>query len=124
MATRGRDPEPVYDAVTFGIVEDFGVGRSSLTYLQRSAARLLKIDRSFVGGLTQDRGRAAIVKIVTELGHSLGMTVAADGVGDQATWDALALGCDSAQGHFVARPMVSGAIVPWMAQTQRTTSNA
>ena len=104
-------------------IDDFGVGYSSLAYLQRLPAYAVKIDRSFVGRMTRDRGSAEIVKLITNLGHALGMKVVAEGIEDQATYDACAaVGCDSAQGFFVGRPMVAAAIPAWMAQGHRTTT--
>ncbi len=104
-------------------IDDFGVGYSSLAYLQRLPAYAVKIDRSFVGRMTRDRGSAEIVKLITNLGHALGMKVIAEGIEDQATYDACAaVGCDSAQGFFVGRPMVATAIPAWLAQDHRTTT--
>jgi diguanylate cyclase (GGDEF)-like protein/PAS domain S-box-containing protein len=104
-------------------IDDFGVGYSSLAYLQRLPAYAVKIDRSFVGRMTRDRGSAEIVKLITNLGHALGMKVVAEGIEDQATYDACAAaGCDSAQGFFVGRPMVATAIPAWLALGHRTTT--
>jgi diguanylate cyclase (GGDEF)-like protein/PAS domain S-box-containing protein len=102
-------------------IDDFGVGYSSLAYLQRLPAYAVKIDRSFVSRMTRDRGSAEIVKLITNLGHALGMKVVAEGIEDQATYDACAsVGCDSAQGFFVGRPMVATAIPAWLAMGHRT----
>jgi len=104
-------------------IDDFGVGYSSLAYLQRLPAYAVKIDRSFVSRMTRDRGSSEIVKLITNLGHALGMKVVAEGIEDQATYDACAaVGCDSAQGFFVARPMVATAIPAWLALGHRTTT--
>ena len=104
-------------------IDDFGVGYSSLAYLQRLPAYAVKIDRSFVGRMTRDRGSAEIVKVITNLGHALGMKVIAEGIEDQATYDACAaVGCDSAQGFFVGRPMVATAIPAWLALGHRSTT--
>jgi len=102
-------------------IDDFGVGYSSLSYLQRLPAYALKIDRSFVSRLTKDKNSESIVKLIIELGHSLGMKVIAEGIEDRKTWDVLAdLRCDDAQGYFVARPMVGAAIPVWLAHGNRT----
>lgn len=104
-------------------IDDFGVGYSSLAYLQRLPAYAVKIDRSFVSRMTRDRNSESIVKLIIELGHSLGMKVIAEGIEDRKTWDALvAMRCDDAQGYFVARPMVPSAIPAWLAQGHRTTT--
>jgi diguanylate cyclase (GGDEF)-like protein/PAS domain S-box-containing protein len=104
-------------------IDDFGVGYSSLAYLQRLPAYAVKIDRSFVGRMTRDHGSAEIVKLITNLGHELGMKVVAEGIEDKATYDACAaVGCDSAQGFFVGRPMVATAIPAWLALGHRTST--
>jgi diguanylate cyclase (GGDEF)-like protein/PAS domain S-box-containing protein len=104
-------------------IDDFGVGYSSLAYLQRLPAYSVKIDQSFVGRMTRDRGSAEIVKLITNLGHALGMKVVAEGIEDKATYDACGeAGCDGAQGYFVGRPMVAAAIPAWLAQANRTTT--
>ena len=78
---------------------------------------MLKIDRSFVSNLTEDRD-AAVVRSAVELAHSLGLGVVAEGVEDAATYEALRrLGCDFVQGYHIARPVPAGevtaAIVAW-----------
>lgn len=87
-------------------IDDFGTGFASLSYLTSLPITALKIDRSFVSELvSSDRG-AAIVRHSIELGHSLGLTVIAEGVEDAVTLDALAaLGCDVAQGFHLSRPV-------------------
>lgn len=104
-------------------IDDFGVGYSSLAYLQRLPAYAVKIDRSFVSHMTHDRSSESIVKLIIELGHSLGMKVVAEGIEDRATWDALVgLRCDAAQGYYMARPMVAKAIPTWLAKGHETTT--
>jgi EAL domain-containing protein (putative c-di-GMP-specific phosphodiesterase class I) len=86
-------------------IDDFGTGYSSLTYLKHLPVDTLKIDKSFVRQLATDPSDLAIVRSVVELGHNLGLKVVAEGVEDSAAWDQLAqLGCDMAQGYFLARP--------------------
>jgi len=59
---------------------------------------------------------AAIVRAVVELGHSLGLTVVAEGVEEEAVLNALrSLGCDVAQGYFLARPMPIERLQSWLA---------
>ena len=86
-------------------IDDFGTGYSSLTYLQRFPVTVLKIDQSFVRGLGREASDEAIVESVIHLAHGLGLRVVAEGV---ETADQVAslhrLGCDVAQGYYLARP--------------------
>jgi EAL domain-containing protein (putative c-di-GMP-specific phosphodiesterase class I) len=75
----------------------------------------LKIDRSFIAGLAKDDASRSIVKATIELGHALGLKVTAEGVEDDDQLQLLrALGCDHAQGYFIARPMAGSAIPVWL----------
>ncbi len=96
-------------------VDDFGTGYSSLAYLSRLPVNEMKIDRSFMMGIADDPNKAAIVRAALDLGHNLRLEVVAEGVEDQRTWDLLAtLGCDTAQGYFMARPMPAENVLPWL----------
>ena len=91
-------------------VDDFGTGHSSLAYLSRLPVDTLKIDSSFVAGMTERWGNATIVNATIGLAHDLGLSVTAEGVETQAQWTALAAkGCDEAQGYFIAQPMPASA---------------
>lgn len=86
-------------------IDDFGTGYSSMSYLKRLPVDVLKIDRSLVTGLGESTADEAIVSAVITIGHSLGMTVVAEGIERQEQWDRLAeLGCDQAQGYLIGRP--------------------
>jgi diguanylate cyclase (GGDEF)-like protein len=101
-------------------IDDFGTGYSSLAYLQRLPVRQLKIDRSFVTQLSDNESDAAIVRSTIDLGHSLALTVVAEGVEDARSLDILAeAGCDLAQGYHVARPMPGDAIEAWIMSSGR-----
>jgi EAL domain-containing protein (putative c-di-GMP-specific phosphodiesterase class I) len=96
-------------------IDDFGTGYSSLAYLSRLPVNEMKIDRSFIMGIADDSSKAAIVRAALDLGHNLRLEVVAEGVEDKRTWDLLfALGCDTAQGYYMARPMPAEAVLPWL----------
>src|SRR5450759_3483431 len=87
-------------------VDDFGAGYTSLGQLKDLPVSELKVDRSFVTTMTQDRSNALIVHSVVDLGHNLGLTIVAEGVETAEALTALAgVGCDVAQGYHLARPM-------------------
>jgi diguanylate cyclase (GGDEF)-like protein len=87
-------------------VDDYGTGYSSLSYLRSLPIGTLKIDRSFVTRMLHDEGNAVIVRSTIELAHNLGLTVVAEGVEDEETYDVLAsLGCHVAQGFYLGRPV-------------------
>ncbi len=104
-------------------IDDFGTGYSSLQQLHRIPFSEIKIDRSFVMRATADKEALAIVKMTILLGHELGMTVVAEGIEDQDTWDLLAdLGCNAAQGYFIARPMPGRELYEWVKRTGRVSA--
>jgi EAL domain-containing protein (putative c-di-GMP-specific phosphodiesterase class I) len=97
-------------------IDDYGTGYSSLAYLQRLHCDELKLDRSFVMHVAERERDAAIVRSTVDLGHSLGLSVVAEGVEGEAVIDTLrSLGCDIAQGYGISRPMAAGALADWLA---------
>jgi diguanylate cyclase (GGDEF)-like protein/PAS domain S-box-containing protein len=99
-------------------IDDFGTGYSSLVYLKQLPVDEIKIDKSLVIGMIKDEGSAAIVRATIDLGHDLGLQVAAEGVEDQATWDMLAsFGCDLAQGYYLSRPISAPALTQWLQES-------
>ncbi len=98
-------------------IDDFGTGYSSLAYLRDLPVTQLKIDRSFVQEMGRDLDDAVIVRSVVDLARNLGLQTVAEGVEDADTWEQLcALGCDSAQGYFLARPMPVDAFNDWLGE--------
>jgi diguanylate cyclase (GGDEF)-like protein len=96
-------------------LDDFGIGYSSLAYLNRLPLDEIKIDRSFVIGMIDDESSATIVRATVDLGHGLGYGVVAEGVENAETRQRLsALGCDAIQGYLVARPMPADQTAEWI----------
>ncbi len=99
-------------------VDDFGTGYSSLTHLRELPIDEIKIDKSFVIGMRTSDADAAIVRTVIDLAHNLGKQVCAEGVEDEQTWQMLkALGCDLAQGYWIARPLPAAELMQWLVNT-------
>ncbi|MEB0079390.1 MULTISPECIES: GGDEF domain-containing phosphodiesterase [unclassified Pseudomonas] len=98
-------------------IDDFGTGYSSLAYLHKLPATQIKIDRSFIQDINHDSGLRKIVSAAIVLAHSLGMKVVAEGVETEDQYRLLErLGCDSAQGYLIARPMPEDQILKWFEQ--------
>ena len=98
-------------------IDDFGTGYSSLAYLQKLPVGYIKIDQSFVRDMSTNKDSAVIVRSTIDLAHDLGRKTVAEGVETQGDWDQLAaMGCDIAQGYFIARPMPAEAFQAWVAQ--------
>ena len=87
-------------------IDDFGTGYSSFLYLKRFPVDILKIDRSFTGGMLDNADDAAIVTSIVRLGRELGVTLVAEGVeSDQQRLRLIQLGCEEAQGFFFSPPV-------------------
>jgi len=93
------------------VLDDFGTGYSSLSWLKRHPLDAIKVDRSFVSGLPEERAASAIVKAVIGMARAFGRTVTAEGVETESQLQALRdLGCDHAQGFLLGRPVPVGAL--------------
>jgi len=99
-------------------IDDFGTGYSMLSRLRALPIDRLKIDRSFVRDLSWDDDAAAIVQSTVTMGHALGLTLVAEGVESEDVLERLLdLGCDSAQGYHVCRPLPAAEFQAWLATT-------
>jgi EAL domain-containing protein (putative c-di-GMP-specific phosphodiesterase class I)/GGDEF domain-containing protein len=95
-------------------IDDFGKGYSSLNYLKDIPASEIKIDKSFVATAAIDSKDWHIIKAAADLAHAFGMKVCAEGVESAEALDAVSdLGCESAQGFFIARPMRAELLMEW-----------
>ena len=101
-------------------IDDFGTGYSSLNYLKRFRIDSLKIDQSFVRDIANNSDDAAIATTIVTLGHSLGLTVIAEGV---ETEEQLAFlrgaHCDEIQGYYYSRPLPADALEKWIGDRPR-----
>ncbi len=99
-------------------IDDFGTGYSSLSYLKQLPIHTLKIDQSFIVDVAFDKQDVAIVRSIIDLGHNLGYRVVAEGVETGMAWDILnTLGCDTAQGFHISRPLSSSLFNKWLGET-------
>jgi EAL domain-containing protein (putative c-di-GMP-specific phosphodiesterase class I) len=95
-------------------IDDFGVGYSTLMQLRQLPFTELKIDRFFIEDAPSSKDSALIVKSIIDLAHGLNLTVTAEGVETVEQLRLLRdLGCDTAQGFFVARPLEADALKDW-----------
>ncbi len=116
------DPERAMDCTSqlraLGVrlsIDDFGTGYSSLAYLHKLHAHEVKIDRSFVATIVTDESSRTIVRVTIELAKALGLATVAEGVEDARTLQLLrALGCDSAQGYLITKPIPAEDVLPWV----------
>ncbi|PJC87452.1 GGDEF domain-containing protein [Vibrio sp. HA2012] len=89
-------------------IDDFGVGYSSLSYLQEMDVDILKIDRSFVDNLDKDSNSMALCRAMIMMAHQLNIAVIAEGIAsDEHKAKLIELGCDYGQGYLFERPMPS-----------------
>ena len=87
-------------------LDDFGTGSSSLAYLRELPVQELKIDKSFILGMDEDREAATIVETIVDLAHNLGLRAVGEGIETEEAYRLLAAsGCDFGQGFLMGRPM-------------------
>jgi EAL domain-containing protein (putative c-di-GMP-specific phosphodiesterase class I) len=96
-------------------MDDFGTGYSSLSQLRQLPIDELKIDKSFVLGMSTSQSESFIARSIVELAHNLGLRVVAEGVEDEVTRDLLTeMGCDKLQGFLVSRPLPDDRLEAWL----------
>ncbi|KPA99211.1 putative bifunctional diguanylate cyclase/phosphodiesterase [Pseudomonas asplenii] len=97
-------------------LDDFGTGYSSLSHLKRLPTQTIKIDRSFVRDILHDQDDLALTTAIIGLARAFGREVIAEGLETAEQGQLLiSLGCDVAQGGFIARPMAAQAVPGWVA---------
>ncbi|WJW75915.1 bifunctional diguanylate cyclase/phosphodiesterase [Thiohalobacter sp. IOR34] len=118
--TQARDVlQLLHDMGVHISIDDFGTGFSSFAYLARLPVDELKIDRSFVSELPYHRNDQVLVSSIVEMAHKLGYAVVAEGVEDITTLKLLeGLGCDTAQGYFISRPLPGAELGRWLTATE------
>jgi diguanylate cyclase (GGDEF)-like protein/PAS domain S-box-containing protein len=96
-------------------IDDFGTGYSSLAYISRLPITSLKIDRSFVTGMTAGPQGRILVSSIIALAHALKLKVVAEGVEtEEQAGELHAMGCDEAQGYLFSRPVPSAQLLPML----------
>lgn len=119
-----QDPKQVIQILTqlrdMGIelaIDDFGTGQSSLAYLKQLPVHEVKIDRAFIKDIEHNQDDALIVSATTQLAHSLGLKVTAEGLENLAGLAKLQqYQCDKVQGYFFSKPLTSEVFGEWLQQ--------
>ncbi|MGK6325403.1 EAL domain-containing protein [Sphingomonas sp. DT-51] len=101
-------------------IDDFGTGQSSLAYLQRLPAHVVKIDQAFVRPLLADEtSDLTLVETMVDLAHKLGFRVVAEGVETHEAAALLArMGCEEGQGFLFSRPLEAEQLIDWLAEQE------
>ena len=101
-------------------IDDYGTGNATLDYIRSVPCQEIKIDRRFVAGLTTNPGDLMLVESTIELAHGLDRRVVAEGIEDPDTLELLrAIGCDTVQGFYLAKPMRIEALKSLVAKNRR-----
>lgn len=104
-------------------IDDFGTGYSSMAYLQKLLVAKIKIDKSFVMDMDKGTKDDVIVRSTIELAHNLGLKAVAEGVESEEVWSKLkAMGCDSAQGYYMSKPLTPAMFTEWLQNSQWSNS--
>jgi diguanylate cyclase (GGDEF)-like protein/PAS domain S-box-containing protein len=98
-------------------MDDFGTGYSSLSYLRQYPFDVLKIDRSFINGISSNQADLNLVKATIAMAHSLGLTVVAEGVETKEQLTLLEeLNCDAVQGYYFSKPLPKNELLNFSAR--------
>jgi predicted signal transduction protein with EAL and GGDEF domain len=96
-------------------IDDFGTGHSSLAYIKKLPVTEIKIDKSFVNQMSENNSEEAIIRSIVILARYLNISLVVEGVEDKASYDRLnKIGCEIAQGYFIAKPMPVDDFFNWM----------
>jgi len=105
------------DLATYGVgihIDDFGTGYSSLSYLAQLPVQTIKIDQAFVAQLSDPDANTKVVEAIIALGKAMELEVVAEGVETDQQYAAVRrMGCDLAQGYFIAKPMPAAQLREW-----------
>lgn len=96
-------------------VDDFGTGYSALSYLKSYPFDTLKIDKAFVQDVMKESDDTSLVRAIINMAHSLGLTIIAEGVEEEAQVHFLTTeGCDFSQGYFYSQPLPDKEFIEWL----------
>ena len=100
-------------------LDDFGTGYSSLSYLSSLKVQRIKIDKSFIQGISQDLQMQRVVRSIIELCHGFNFSVICEGIEERADDQQIrSLGSDYAQGYFYGRPMALPGLIAWYSENR------
>jgi EAL domain-containing protein (putative c-di-GMP-specific phosphodiesterase class I) len=106
-------------------LDDFGTGYSSLASLHQLPIDVIKVDRSFVGGLETVRGSAGLIEAVVSLARTLDLTVIAEGIETPRQLELLqAIGCDLGQGYLFTKPLSAAAFAEFLVLDRAASASA
>lgn len=118
LASRIKAEQVIESCRELGVefaLDDFGTGYSSITYLKQLPIKTLKIDRSFVAGITHTDQDYKLLSNIIQLANDMGKQVIAEGVETIEQGELLILlGCEHAQGYAIAKPMPASNVLPWL----------
>ena len=111
------------------VLDDFGIGASSFTHLYKMPFSMVKIDRSLIAQVPNNRGMCNVVKAIAQLAHNLSLPVCAEGVETALAFDFVdKIGCDRMQGDYIGKPMpaaeLEGFIAAWSGGRQALKTGA